>query len=255
MKKDSKMTEEQRQRNIEAQKKAWANPELRKKHSLVHLGQKAWNEGIKNPYSLEQLKRLSEAHKGQVAWNKGKHPSPETLRKLSESHKGQISWNKGKHTPEETKVKQSESKKKIIEKIRENTLKQYESGSFPKQENTKPEKQITEELLKRGYKEGIDFIHQYKFVNKFMCDFCFPQKKVIIEAYGDYWHCNPKIYSIPKNSQQIKFLNKDKSKEAYIRKVDNGSWTLLIFWESDIKKDVGKCVDEVEKILKKKMIF
>jgi len=248
MGKGYKMTEEQRQINIDAQKKAWSNPELRKRHSEVHKGQVPWNKGI-SP-SKETMEKLSESHKGKVPWNKGKHPSLETLRKLSESHKGQISGMKGKHTSEETRLKQSESKKKIIEKIRENTLKQYESGFFPKQENTKPERQIKEELIKRGYKEGIDFIHQYKFVNKFMCDFCFPKQKVIIEAYGDYWHCNPTIYSIPKNSQQIKFLNKGKSKEAYIRKVDNNSWTLLIFWESDLKKDVVECVDKIEEAVK-----
>jgi very-short-patch-repair endonuclease len=43
----------------------------------------------------------------------------------------------------------------------------------------------------------------------------------------------------------------DKSKYAYLKKMDGGSWTVLRFWESDIKKDVGKCVDEIEKALKR----
>lgn len=39
MKKGSKMTEEQKRKNREIQKRVWANPELRRKHSLVHKGQ------------------------------------------------------------------------------------------------------------------------------------------------------------------------------------------------------------------------
>jgi len=51
---------------------------------------------------------------------------------------------------------------------------------------------------------------------------------------------------------QVKGINRDKSKKAYITKVDNGSWTLLNFWESDIKKNVLKCVDKIEIILNKR---
>jgi len=43
------------------------------------------------------------------------------------------------------------------------------------------------------------------------------------------------------------FINK--SKEAYITKVDNGSWTYLFIWKMEIKEDVVKCVDRIEKVL------
>ena len=142
----------------------------------------------------------------------------------------------------------------IAERSRKTILKLYESGIFPKQTNTRPELQIKGELLKRGYKEGIDFIHQYNFMNKFMCDFCFPKQKVVIEAYGDFWHANPKKY--PKGSllhpHQIKGKRIDKSKEAYITKVDNNSWTYLALWETDIKKNVDECVQKIEEALKNK---
>ena len=38
MRKGSKQTEEQRRRNREIQKKVWANPELRERHSQIHKG-------------------------------------------------------------------------------------------------------------------------------------------------------------------------------------------------------------------------
>ena len=126
--------------------------------------------------------------------------------------------------------------------------------NFPKQTNTKPERQIKEEIVKRGYKEKIDFIHQYKFMNKFMCDFCFPKQKIVIECDGDFWHANPNEFSNKEklHPHQIKSISRDKSKTAYITKIDQGSWTLLRFWESDIEKDVSKCVDRIEEVIKKK---
>ena len=85
-----------------------------------------------------------------------------------------------------------------------------------------------------------------------MCDFCFPQQKVIVEVYGDFWHANPKKYPIGSilHKHQLKDIGRDKSKEAYIRTVDNHSWTYLVLWESDIKKNVAKCVDKIEEALK-----
>ena len=89
-----------------------------------------------------------------------------------------------------------------------------------------------------------------------MCDFCFPQKKIIIEVDGDFWHGNPdKFPDVTKlHKHQLKGIGRDKSKNAYISKIDNGSWTLLRFWESDIKKDVMKCVDKIEEVLKNKAV-
>jgi len=206
---------EYRKMRSEVQKDLWSNPEHRKKMSESQ--RRAWS----NP---AHRKHMSEAAK--VSINAGR-------------------FRKGHEFPEETK-----------QKIREHTLKQYESGSFPKQTNTKPERLVREELIKRGYKEGIDFFHQYKFNNKFMCDFCFPKQKIIIEVDGDFWHANPKIY-LEKNKlhpHQIKGINQDKAKDAYITKFDNSSWTLLRFWESDIEENVSKCVDRIEEVIKKKIL-
>ena len=79
-----------------------------------------------------------------------------------------------------------------------------------------------------------------------MCDFCFPAQKLIIEADGDFWHCNPKKYpSGATHPHQVKGINKDKAKSAYIKKVDDGSWTLIRLWESDIEENVVECIDNV----------
>ncbi|MFH1306724.1 MAG: DUF559 domain-containing protein, partial [Candidatus Micrarchaeota archaeon] len=155
--------------------------------------------------------------------------------------------------------KQSEAKKitqgtpEAREFHRRKILKQYSSGTFPKQTNTAPERAVKQELVNRGYVEGVDFVHQFKFYDKFMCDFVFPQQKVVVECDGDFWHANPVRYARkPLKPAQKATLRLDKAKEAYVRTVDNGSWTLLRFWESDIKKDASRCVDKIELALKKR---
>ena len=223
----------------EATKKAMSRPEVREKISNTSFkkGQTTWNKGKKGL----QVAWNKDKKGLQVAWNKGKSPYEETKIKMSKTFfkKGQISWMKGKHLSEESKAI-----------LRESILKQYESGTFPRQTDTNIEILLKEELLKRGYKEGLDFIHQYKFMNKFMCDFCFPKEKVIVEADGDYWHCNPNIYPNPTHPRQVKNIGRDKSKKGYITKVDNNSWTILNFWGSEIEKDVSKCVDKIEEVLR-----
>jgi len=56
-------------------------------------------------------------------------------------------------------------------------------------------------------------------------------------------------------SQQKRTVSRDKPKNSYINKYDNGSWILMRFWESDINKDVTKCVDRIEEVLNKKNNF
>ncbi len=240
-----KVSEETR-RKISESKKGWhPSEEAIEKNRLAHLGKAAWNKGKKMPeisgekhpmfgktHSKESIRKMSESHKRTMA-------SPEFRKKLSDVHKMRLS------NPEERK-RQSEVSRKTL-------LSLYESGSFPKQTNTFPERKVKEELLKKGYKQGIDFIHQYKFMNKFMCDFCFPEQKIIVEIYGDFWHANPRKYPTPIHKHQMKGIGRDKSKEAYIRKADGGSWTYLVLWESDIKKDVARCVDKIEEILKERI--
>ena len=246
-----KLSEESRRKISEKNKGKKRSIESIEKNRLAHFGKPTWNKGkkmLKIPFgkrliwekhplfgkrhSEESLRKMRESHKKQMA-------NPEFIKRLSEIHKKRLS------NPEEMK--------RQVEGSRRTLLRLYESGTFPKQENTSIERFIKAELIKRGYKEGTDFIHQYRFMNKFMCDFCFPKQKVVVEAYGDFWHGNPIKYAGKKlHKHQIKGINRDKSKEAYIKTVDNHSWTFLSFWESDIKKDVTKCVDRIEETLAKK---
>lgn len=235
------MSEEQK-RKVSLAKKGkkilpWTK-ERKKAFSKLSMGKKGTNLG----------KKFSEEHKNKIRVSLVGHThSAETRKKIGLAALGRPSKFKGKTYLEMYGLEKSI---RLTELNRKSTLKLYESGSFPKQTNTAIEKAIKKELIQRGFQENKDFIHQYKFMNKFMCDFCFPQQKVIVEAYGDFWHANPKKYSGKElHPHQKKGLRRDKSKESYITKVDNGSWTYMYLWESDIEKDVKKCVDKIEEAL------
>jgi very-short-patch-repair endonuclease len=189
--------------------------------------------------------------------HKGKKLSEETKHKISENNK-RTKWSEerkrdiskrfsGKGNPFYGKKHSSKTR----DKIRKNTLKYLQKDNFwNNKTNTSIEIKLKEELVRMGYKENIDFIHQFNFNNKFMCDFCFTKQKIIIETYGDFWHANPIIY---KNKQlypvQLKDIKIDKAKESYIKKYDNKSWKYLYFWETDINEDVSKCVDKIKEEL------
>lgn len=253
--KGKKHTSEARLKMSEALIKRWNNQEYREQMSLVHKGKPSSRKGKKA--SEETRRKLSEAHKGKPSGRKGAKLTEDQKRKISEATKLSMRDPKiRKKFLEANKARYLDPIKleKIRETSRKNLLRLYESEAFPKQVNTKIEKDIRNELLERGYIEGIDFIHQFKFMDKFMCDFCFPKQKIIIEAYGDFWHANPKKYFGKKlHAHQIKGINRDKSKEAYIKKADNNSWTYLYFWESDIKENLAKCVDKIEEFLINKL--
>jgi hypothetical protein len=54
-----------------------------------------------------------------------------------------------------------------------------------------------------------------------------------IEADGDYWHCNPKFFTTPNNTQQLN-INNDFFKNKLAK--DKG-FLLIRFWESNVKQE------------------
>lgn len=149
---------------------------------------------------------------------------------------GRNTWERGR-----------KKKKKIYsDRFRKLTIKRLENNEFPFFD-TKIERRVAKGLIKRK----IPFIKQFKIQNKFVCDFAIPCFKIIIECDGDYWHANPKIYANRNlTPTQEKKIRTDKLKDKFLKKQ---GWTVLRFFETDIKSNVSSCVDKIEKKVKSKL--
>jgi very-short-patch-repair endonuclease len=87
-------------------------------------------------------------------------------------------------------------------------------------------------------------------VGPYVVDFCFPDKKLIIEVDGDFWHANPDLYSHDKLIPiQQKTVNKDKREASFI---ENINWKLVRLWEKDINENISACIKKVQDLYEQK---
>lgn len=197
----------------------------------THISKK---KGIK--VSDEVLKKMSETTREAAKDNpnfgmRGKKHSEQARKNISEGHKGQLSWMKGKKHTEETR--------RIIKKKR---LKQI----FPSKD-TSIELKLNNELIRRGFKEKIDYfrhfpIHdsEYNFIHQ--VDFIFPEKKLVIECDGIYWH---KFDEVKKAHD---YVGRDKVVNDFLK---SKGYRILRYWEHNIHKNVEEIGLRVVKNLNK----
>ena len=87
-------------------------------------------------------------------------------------------------------------------------------------------------------------------------DIVFKGKKVAVFCDGEFWHGfdwenrknqikSMREYWIPKIERNIQ-----RDKEV-TETLENAGWTVLRFWEKEIKEDILLCADIVEEVLKK----
>ena len=199
--------------------------ETKLKISLSHKGQKAWNKGLTKETDKRVLKNsigVSKGLKGNIPWNKGKKGVQSSTRKGKKMSKELCLINK----KAAIKFWSSEKSKQAKEKIRKNTVRQHSKKIFP-QTNTKIEKSMKSILIENK----INFIQEFNFDDRFCCDFAIPEKQIIIECDGDYWH----------NKKDIK--KRDMQKNEYV--ISKG-WKILRFWEHEINSDIDSCVNKIK---------
>jgi G:T-mismatch repair DNA endonuclease (very short patch repair protein) len=89
---------------------------------------------------------------------------------------------------------------------------------------------------------GIDYIPQHR-VGRFTVDFFIPEKNVVIEANGDFWHANPEIYGEgPLYKIQSQAVEKDKRKLA---RLDADGYNVIVVWENDLKTIKDETLREI----------
>jgi G:T-mismatch repair DNA endonuclease (very short patch repair protein) len=76
------------------------------------------------------------------------------------------------------------------------------------------------------------------------------KNKIIVECYGDYWHCNPKIYDSSYYHKQMKTTSDNiwKNDSMRIEELNNCGYKVIIIWEDEWNNErekIKKIIDEI----------
>jgi len=94
---------------------------------------------------------------------------------------------------------------------------------------------------------GIEFNEQILICNKFLVDVFIPDKNIVIQWDGDYWHGNPiKLKDGMPDKRQTRRMNFDKSQDTYMIKA---GYTVLRFWEHDVKNNKNKIYEDIKRAI------
>lgn len=119
---------------------------------------------------------------------------------------------------------------------------------------TKPEQMLARELWRRGYRyrKNVRGVPGSP-------DICFKSKKVAVFVDGDFWHGNN--WEVQK--QRIKsnrdfWYAKIERNQARDQRVNQRltamGWKVLRFWETEIRKHLSRCADQVEDVLREEQL-
>ena len=115
---------------------------------------------------------------------------------------------------------------------------------------TKPERMLARELWRRGYRYRKN-VHTVPGSP----DICFKSRKVAVFVDGEFWHGR----NWQQERQRIKsnrefWYAKIERNMARDKRVDQRlkalGWTVLRFWETDVRKHLSLCADKVEEALR-----
>jgi G:T-mismatch repair DNA endonuclease (very short patch repair protein) len=117
-------------------------------------------------------------------------------------------------------------------------------GSKSKSSNYGKETSI--EIFVKEFLESqqIKFVEQ-KAISFINVDFFVPEKKLVIQCNGDYWHSHPILFPEP-NQTQKKNLEKDKQTDEIIKKAN---LHLVKIWENDIETRPGVVKERLSQIM------
>lgn len=88
--------------------------------------------------------------------------------------------------------------------------------------------------MQKALKEtGINAISQYAY-GPYVLDFVIPNRRIVIECDGDYWHSLPEV------------KERDTRKDRYLH---HHKWTVLRFTEYQINHDLANCLAVIRELL------
>jgi very-short-patch-repair endonuclease len=180
-------------------------------------------------------------------------------RKHSEESKKNISKNReGKYKGDNHHTKKEQYKKlsKIImennwqkglldkDKMSELMKLNIRLGKLKTQNKSKKEGEIKNFLNSMGYE-----VIQYFRVDTKICDFYLPKINLIIEYFGDYWHCNPikydeNYFNHKKGLKAKELWDQDNNRLELIK---NFGYNLEVIWETELKYNNNKLLKIIKK--------
>ena len=111
--------------------------------------------------------------------------------------------------------------------------------------NTKKDTTIELTLRRALYKRGVRYRKNVKTILG-TPDIAIKKYRLLVFCDGDFWHGNS-YHSVKSHKQfwdeKIK-RNRERDLEYTIQLRDEG-WTVLRFWESDIKSNIDNCVQQI----------
>lgn len=213
------------------------------------------------------------SHKSRMKGHWGNLQDPKKAEKISKTRKEKFKSNEYNHVREGTKNRDNIALGKSIskrmkgvakpkpkgfgigrkhsqetkDKMRDTQIKKWKSGNIGKKKYytsaLENKFQLILQLLNIKFSSRL-----YAKEIKAFYDFYIPDKNIVIEVDGDFWHCNPNSkYSEPKYESQKKNLIRDKIKEQWLK--DNG-YKLLRFWEYDINNNTTEIIKTLIENLK-----
>ena len=118
--------------------------------------------------------------------------------------------------------------------------------------NERPETLI-EKLIREWLDEHhIRYVQEFGFLRKYYLDFYIPDYKIVIEAYGDYWHSNPAIYDIYNNdNSKIALTNQQIKSQSWIKdkerkdEIEQYGYKVYELWETDIHNSLNEIMKNI----------
>jgi len=78
---------------------------------------------------------------------------------------------------------------------------------------------------------GLPYLRQELLFDKFCVDAVYPDRKLVVQFDGDYWHGHPVKFPTP-DDRQTRRMWMDRAQDAYFSKV---GYDVIRIWESDVK--------------------
>lgn len=130
-----------------------------------------------------------------------------------------------------------------IEKNKETCLKRYGVDNIfqIKYSNgiriSKPQKMYYE-YIKNQYPDAI--LEHYLVDINLSVDIFIPSINKVIEVYGDYWHCHPRMFNAESYHEQLhmKASKKRELDKKRIEYIESAGYITEVVWESDIKDKI-----------------